>query len=270
MPELAEVEFMRRRWDAGLGEVVVGVGLHARARVFRGRDTGALRRALAGEPLVWSGRAGKRMLFRFGEAGWLTVHLGMTGELLVEPPGHVADRHDHLVLRQSERALVFRDPRMFGAVEAEVTADAPTWWRERPPEILDAGFSEEAVADFLRSHARAPLKPVLLMQEGFPGVGNWMADEILWRAGLHPARPAGTLERRETVRLHRAARFVCRGALRLIVRGGADGGWGDPPRGWLFHRRWEDGGRCPRTGAALVRETIGGRTTCWSPVLQRR
>jgi formamidopyrimidine-DNA glycosylase len=113
---------------------------------------------------------------------------------------------------------------------------------------------------FLRRRARSPLKAVLLDQDRFPGIGNWMADEVLWRAGLHPRRKAGELDPRESHRLYRELRFVARGALRSI---GAEGR--RLPRGWLFHDRWEDGHACPRTGVPLVRETVGGRTTCWSP-----
>jgi len=87
-----------------------------------------------------------------------------------------------------------------------------------------------------------------------------MADEILWRAGIHPARRAGELSAGERRRLHRETRWVCRRVLETV---GVD--WSSPPKTWLFPHRWRDGGTCPRTGVALVRETIGGRTTCWSP-----
>ncbi len=100
------------------------------------------------------------------------------------------------------------------------------------------------------------------MQERFPGVGNWMADEILWRAALHPRRPAGTLGPGETRALWRECRWVAREALQRIV--------GKEHRklpGLVAFQapRWQDGGRCPRTGALLRREQVGGRTTCWSP-----
>lgn len=268
MPELAEVEYMRRRWDPALGEALLAVETHPRARIFRGVDAEALARALTGAVLTDSLRSGKQMLFGLGAAGWLGLHLGMTGELRLEPAVYPVARHDHLVLRQRGRTLVFADPRMFGAVEWMPGAAPPAWWRERPPEIIERGFTREAMDAFLARRGRAPLKAVLLMQERFPGIGNWMADEVLWRAGLHPARAAGSLDERERAALHRELRFVCRGALRAIVRG-VDGHWADPPRGWLFHQRWAEGGRCPRSGVPLVRATIGGRTTCWSPARQR-
>lgn len=269
MPELAEVEFMRRRWDAGLGGSLTAVELHPRARIFRGVDTAALARGLGNAALTTSRRSGKQLLFGFGTAGWLGLHLGMTGELRDEAAAYSPAKHDHLVLRQHARSLVFTDPRMFGAVAWTPGSEPPGWWRLRPPEIIERAFTRERMGTFLARRGRAPIKAVLLMQEMFPGIGNWMADEALWRARIHPARRAGSLTAGEQVALHAALRFVCRGALRTVARGDAGGSWGDPPRGWLFHQRWSDGGLCPATGVRLVRETIGGRTTCWSPALQK-
>lgn len=280
MPELAEVEYFRRRWAAGHGGKVLAVLVHPGAKVYRGCDVASLRRKLTGARLLGSSSAAKQMLFHFTggdlsraeSRGWLGVHLGMSGGTRVAPPGYTPARHDHLVLVQRERALVFTDPRMFGRIQFATGASAPAWWTRIAPAILSDAFTVDAVAGFLRRRARAPIKAVLLMQERFPGVGNWMADEILWRAGLHPRRPAGSLTPVEIRRLHRECRRVCRLALdRIAGRGGRlppDLNVGIP-RSWLFWHRWEDGGTCPRTGAKLLRAEVGGRTTCWSPARQR-
>jgi formamidopyrimidine-DNA glycosylase len=105
---------------------------------------------------------------------------------------------------------------------------------------------------------------VVLDQRLFPGVGNWMADEILWRARLNPHLHAADLGAAQTRALHRETRFVCRVAMKTI---GVD--WSDPPKGWLIHVRWKAGGHCPRDRTPLARETIGGRTTAWCPKCQR-
>lgn len=272
MPELAEVEFFRRRWSAGHRAAVTAVALHPGKRVFRACDPAALHRHLTGARLLDSTAAAKQMLFRFSGGSWLGVHLGMSGELRVEPPAYSPGPHDHLVLRQKARALVFTDPRMFGGIRFHHGPQPPAWWTGFAPAILSPAFSVEAVAAFLRRRARAPIKAVLLLQERFPGIGNWMADEILWRAALHPRRPAGALLPAEVRRLHREARRVCQLALRTIAGVGTT----LPPdlnaripRTWLFLHRWEDGGRCPRTGCRLARATIAGRTACWSPARQR-
>lgn len=272
MPELAEVEFFRRRWSAGHGARVLAVHAHDRARVFRECDVARLKKKLIGARLLGSATTAKQMLFRFSSGRWLGVHLGMSGELRVEPSDYAPAKHDHLILVQRQRQLVFNDPRMFGGVLFSTGRTAPDWWTRIAPAILSDQFTGKAVADFLRRRARAPIKAVLLMQERFPGIGNWMADEILWRAAIHPARPAGSLTPTEVRTLHHECRMVCRLALRTIA---GVGGRLPPnlnvriPKTWLFWHRWEDGGRCPRTRVPLARATIGGRTTCWSPARQK-
>jgi formamidopyrimidine-DNA glycosylase len=181
----------------------------------------------------------------------------MSGRLAVEPAGYEPVRHDHLVLETDAGALVFHDPRGFGRVRLALGPEEPAWWSSLAPSVLGEAFTTAAVGGFLARHGRAPLKAVLLRQERFPGIGNWMADEVLWRAGLHPATPAGALDDGAVARLRRVVRKVARDAVATI---GDDWGY---PTSWLFTHRWEDGGRCPRCRRGLTRETVGGRTTCW-------
>jgi formamidopyrimidine-DNA glycosylase len=270
MPELAEVEFFRKQWESGSGDTVTAVELNGRARVFRDCDIAQMQRLLPGARFISSEANGKKLLFRFAslEGGprlWLGLHMGMTGKLTNAPPAYAPERHDHLVLFLEKQALVFTDSRQFGRVHFAHEPLAPSWWRHLPPAIVSAGFTLERVESFLKRCGRRPVKALLLMQEVFPGVGNWMADEILWRARIHPARAAGELTQSERHDLWREARLVCRGALRTI---GED--FRDPPEGWLFHVRWQKGGRCPRSCESLVYETIAGRTTCWCPRCQAK
>jgi formamidopyrimidine-DNA glycosylase len=272
MPELAEVEFYRRRWAAGHGAKITAVLVHARARIFRDAAPRTLVRALTGTVLRSSEAAAKQMLFRCDEACWLGVHLGMSGELRVESPDYVPGKHDHLVLRQELRSLVFADPRMFGAVRFQRGPQPPAWWTGIAPAVLSGEFTPAVVADFLHRRRRAPIKAVLLMQERFPGIGNWMADEILWRARLAPQRTAGSLDTAAQRTLHRECRQVARQALRTIAGVGSR----LPPdlnvhipATWLFNHRWEKGGDCPRCHAPLRHATIGGRTSCWCPQCQQ-
>jgi len=272
MPELAEVEFFRKRWSAGHGAKVLAVRLHEGKKVFRSASTAALQKKLTGAMLLSSETAAKQMLFRFSGDAWVGVHLGMSGELRVEAPDYAAAKHDHFILVQKERQLVFNDPRMFGGVLFHTGKTAPKWWTKIAPAILAEEFSVEAVAAFLKRRARAPIKAVLLMQERFPGIGNWMADEVLWRAAIHPRRKAGSLRPAEVRTLHRECRKVCRLALDTIA---GRGRYLPPdlnvhiPKSWLFRHRWRQGGHDPRNGQPLAHATIGGRTTCWSPSRQK-
>jgi formamidopyrimidine-DNA glycosylase len=201
----------------------------------------------------------------------------MSGELTVAPPSYRPGKHDHLVIVMGiggklTYALIYNDPRMFGRVQFHFGKTPPGWWTRIAPPILSPQFTVGALASFLHRRGRAPVKAVLLMQERFPGVGNWMADEILWRAAIHPARPAGSLTADETRTLWRECRRVCRQALDAI----AGRGKALPldlnvniPRTWLFKHRWRKGGKDPLTGTPLAHAKIGGRTTCWSPARQK-
>lgn len=262
MPELAEVEFLRKRWNAGLGQTVRHVTLNPRAKVFRGEDTRAYA-ALVGARLDGSEAAAKQMLFRFSGALHLGVHLGMTGETCIGPVDTLPRPHDHLVLTLERVALVYTDPRMFGRLRLHQGPTLPSWWTEIPPPLTSDAFTRARLAAILERRSRAPLKAALLDQDAFPGIGNWMADEVLWRAALHPATPAGRLDTAQQAALYRELRWVCRQALATIGET-----LEDPPKTWLFPHRWREGGRCPKTGCLLRRAEIGGRTTCWSPERQ--
>jgi formamidopyrimidine-DNA glycosylase len=107
---------------------------------------------------------------------------------------------------------------------------------------------------------RGAIKAVLMDQKVIAGLGNLLADEILWRACIHPRRPAGSLTAQERRELHRQMRSV----LRASVRAGRV-----PSRpSWLTGARDQRDARCPRCGAPLCRGRIGGRTTVWCPNCQ--
>lgn len=264
MPELAEVEHYRRQWLPALGERVKRVHVQARARVYRATEPEAVARLIGGKVFREAHAHGKQMLFRFGSETWLHIHLGMAGKLERGAPAMVPATHDHLVLFTRNHALTFNDYRMFGRVILIGSKEPPSFWTNLPPMPHDSAFTRGHLAVFLERRGRAPVKAVLLMQEHFPGIGNWMADETLWRARVHPACPAGKIRGRKLSDLHKALREVTEDALRVIAPD-----WSDPPDSWLFNHRWKDGGMCPATGKPLRRETIGGRTTCYSPAWQK-
>ena len=265
MPELAEVDYFRRRWDPGLGRKVAEVSLNTKARVGRGVDKPAMTQVLVGAKLLESFAAAKQMAFRFAGGAWIGVHLGMSGRLECGDVTREPTNYDHFVLTMTGgKQLVFVDPRQFGRILFWQGPGVPPWWEKIPPAILSDEFTVGVVGAFLRRRARTSIKAVLLMQERFPGIGNWMADEVLWRAGFHPEAKAGAFGPLSVRKLHRTLRAVCADAMRVI---GKD--WDDPPASWLFNHRWKDGGSCPRTKEPLHRAEVGGRTTCWSPARQR-
>ena len=263
MPELAEVEYYRKCWSAGLGERITQVKLHQGKRAFRNVRSRPMQRWLYGAVLVTAESSGKQLLFRFAQNLWLGVHLGMTGKLSVAQPDFAPGKHDHLVLFQDQRALVFTDPRLFGQVRFDIGSSAPDWWSQLPPPVNSKAFTQARMDRFLRRRGKLPIKAALLLQAGFPGIGNWMADEILWRARMHPLIPGGSLDPAQSEALWQNLRFVCRGALRTV---GKD--FSDPPNGWLFHERWTERGCCPIHRTPLTRQTVKGRTTAWCTACQ--
>jgi formamidopyrimidine-DNA glycosylase len=264
VPELAEVEYYRQVWNAGLRRKVERVALHAGKRIFRGENTARLKKAIAGARLLSSEARAKQMLFRFSGGAWLGVHLGMTGKLRVESVDFRAEKHDHLVLFQTRQRLIFSDPRQFGRVRFHEGKEPPPWWTALPIAVTSPDFTVDLVREFFRRRARLAVKGALLQQERFPGVGNWMADEILWRAKVDPRKLCGQLTSRKIEAVWRETRAVCALSLATI---GVD--FSDPPEGWFFHARWKKTGRCPRCSGPLQTATVGGRTTRWCPRCQR-
>jgi formamidopyrimidine-DNA glycosylase len=276
MPELAEVEWFRKQWDAGLSHEIVDIKADSRKYVFRGTDVGALRQNLIGRTLVRSKRSGKQMLFEFSGANpemigaresirsWVGIHLGMTGRTHIKPSNFQPGKHDHLVLCQRDRSLVFTDPRQLGHVRFYHGKEEPDWWNGRPPEIDSSGFDRKFVNEFLDRHRKAPIKAALLMQNGFPGIGNWMADEILWRAEVLPSKRIRKLTAHERSAIFRATKWVVRRSLETL---GKD--FSDPPKNWLIHEKWKRGGVCPIHRTPLKHANIGGRTTAWCPKCQK-
>src|ERR1700722_14987045 len=104
MPELAEVEYFRRRWDLGLGSRITRVAAHSGKRVFRGTEVATMERALTGATFLNSEGHGRQMLFRFSGGASLVIHLGMSGLLRLEAAAFLPGKHDHLVLFQKERS----------------------------------------------------------------------------------------------------------------------------------------------------------------------
>lgn len=261
MPELPEVEAYRRIAHSALHRVVARVHAPDPWYLKDGVDAAGLSGALVGRSLAAVRRIGKVLLLDTSEGGpVLGLRFGMTGRLLVDGRAGV-DELVYASLRDESRwdrfgvdfvdggELRLRDPRRLGGVyldldESRLGADV-------------ADLSERGLRDALAGSIIA-LKTRLMDQARLAGVGNLTADEALWRAGLDPRRPAGSLSTAEVRRLHRHLR---RTVDDLVRRGGSHTGDLMPAR--------VTGGTCPRDGTPLARATVGGRTTWWCPRHQR-
>jgi len=256
VPELVEVEAYRRLALAeALGRKIDGVQTPDDWYLKGGLTRSGVRRALTGRRLVGARRVGKLLLIDTDDGGpTVGLRFGMSGRLVVD--GKVGmDRLIYTSTRRSEEwdrfGLRFadgghmrvNDPRRLGGVlldpdESRLGVDA-----------LDVG--QAALARALAGSA-APLKARLMDQSRLAGVGNLIADEVLWRAGLDPARPCRSLSPADLRRLHRHLRSTL---VDMLAAGGSHTGR------LMVHRR--PGGICPADDTPLVRRTVGARTT-WS------
>jgi formamidopyrimidine-DNA glycosylase len=261
MPEGIEIELYRRAAEPALGRTIETVDAPDAWFLKRGLTAPVLAEVLVGRRLVAARRRGKLLLLDTSGGGTvLGLRFGMTGRLVVDGRQGIDELEygsardlavwDRFVLGFAGGGqLRLNDPRRLGGVEldpdeAMLGVDA---FAIRPRELAAA-----------LAGSTAPLKARLMDQGRIAGIGNLLADEILWRAGLDPARPAGSLSDAERGRLLRALRAVL---AELLAAGGSHLGRLQAAR--------QRGGRCPRDGTPLERRTIGGRTTYSCPRHQR-
>jgi len=265
MPELPEVEAARRRLEGRI------LGLEIRSAeavddpiVFRGITGRKLAAALVGRRVKAAGRRGKHLWFELDRRPWPSFHFGMTGSFAIYDEPAKRPRFWRLeVVFAGGLRLAFRDPRRFGRIRLQLDpANEPPIARLGADPLLEPPTAR--ALHTLLCRRRAPLKAVLLDQSVFAGVGNWVADEILYQARLSPVRPASSLTTAEVGRLRRSLLSVVKRAVQV----GADSD--RFPRAWLFHTRWgRTLGATTARGEAIVHATVGGRTTAWVPTRQK-
>jgi formamidopyrimidine-DNA glycosylase len=273
VPELPEVETVRRR----LAPLVEGATItHAEIvdpRLTRPVEPGLVADALVGERIATVERRGKYLLWRLTSGRTLVVHLRMTGSLLHVPAGDLpADAYRRATLALDTGAAVgYRDVRRFGTWELlDVGHLRPYLTARLGPEPLAPSFTSARLARILEERL-APIKSVLLDQRRIAGIGNIYADEALWRARIHPLRPAGELEAQEIARLHRAVRAALRRGVELngstlrdyVAPDGEGGGMQHE-----FHVYGRLGEPCDRCGRPIERIVVGGRGTWFCPHCQ--
>lgn len=256
---MLEVEAYRRLGERAIGRRISSIDASDAWFLKGGATSGVLSDALVGRAFSAARRVGKLMLMDVTDGPTLGLRFGMTGRLLVDDAIGVNElqysshRLDtgwdrFVVLFDDGGDLRMNDPRRLGGVELE-----PDERRLGP----DAGRMTHGQLVRAIDSSIAPLKARLMDQHRVAGLGNLLTDEILWRAGLDPARPAGSLSTDERRKLHRHIRST---VAKLEARGGSH-------MGDLQLARVR-GGRCPKDGAELERRTVGGRTTYSCPLHQ--
>ena len=287
MPELAEIETVRRQCARHLqGLKILDVSLDVADRYFFAFvDPEAVKTALVGNKIVGVGRKGKYFWWKMARGPWPIFHLGMSGNVLFRGPGGHSGKqvwegarlHSEGSTELESRLwfsrinvkfaggvqCIIADPRRFGRM----------WLHEDPLQLsriqklgrdphLDLPDPEE-LGHLLRPRKRA-LKTVLLDQSALSGIGNWLADEILYQARLSPHRRPADLSAREMRALQEALKMVVEEAVAV------DAHYERFPSSWLFHLRWgKKKGQTTSHGHPIIHEEVGGRTTAWVPGWQK-
>jgi formamidopyrimidine-DNA glycosylase len=279
VPELPEVEAARTLAQrVAVGRRIVEARCAADPIVFEGVSPARFARALEGRLVKAVRRRGKHLWLVLDRRPWPTFHFGMAGGFhstatrgirlvshgSVDRFAEWPPRFTKLRLRFDDGGeLVMTDGRRLGRIRLrEDPAGEP------PISLLgwDALLELPAPARFIAQlrERQAPIKAVLLDQGFAAGVGNWIADEVLYQARIAPARRAHLLSPAEAARLRSRIRSVMKTAV------GARSDSERFPRGWLFHHRWGRNAEARTArGERIHHSTVGGRTTAWVPAVQR-
>ena len=251
VPEVLEVELTQRAAAGLVGRTIVDVERTDPLVVGDGVDV-----EVPGTTITAIGRRGK-VLVLHTDGPTVGVHFGMTGRLLRDevaaidhlaysPAGDDAVWDRWIVRLDDDSRVRLHDPRRLARVWLD-----PDIGR-LGPDVLTLHRRDLAA---VLARRRAPVKAVLLDQQAVAGLGNLLVDEVLWWSSIDPHRPASSLDAGDTAALHRAIR---RRLPVMLRRGGSH-------TGTLSPERRVAGGRCPRDGAALRRDVVGGRTSVWCP-----
>lgn len=277
MPELPEVETVARI----LRQHIEGARI-AQSRAVQ-HEKWASAGELHGRPILAVRRRGKHLLLDLDADETLAIHLGMTGNVRLHqltgdeaPPEPETHERVTLLLQGADGRVLLRlvDPRGFGhavlAARGEDGAVDLAALRGMGPEPLEAWTAAQLIAACARRSGA--IKATILDQSVVAGIGNYLADEILFASGIHPATPANTLSARRLRRLQRAARTIIGAA---VDAGGAtisdyrhpDGSAGDAQ--FLLRAYGRAGEACLRCSRPMKKAVIGGRGTTFCSACQR-
>jgi formamidopyrimidine-DNA glycosylase len=265
MPELPEAEAARRLAHRTLvGTRIEEVRAADDRIVFCGVSPRAFASRLRGRRVIATRRRGKYIWFVLDKRPWPSMHFGMGGHFFVyQKPSDRPPYWKMELLTDRGDYFAMTNPRRLGRIRLQ---DDP----EHEPPISLLGFDPLLDLPALRTfrerlaRRRAPIKAVLLDQSFAAGVGNWIADEVLYQARIDPRRLAADLTPDEARRVRDALRKIVRRAVAV------DADKDSFPREWLFHHRWGRKAQAVTArGEKIVHTVIGGRTTAWVPAVQK-
>lgn len=258
MPELPEVEMARRYLQATSLRQIIRAAEVKDERILAKVAAKEVEEGLTGQQFHSALRHGKRLFLKLQDSLWLALHLGLTGRLIYLERGDLEPRHTRLRISfDNDHTLAFDDPRIFGEVGLTKSPEAFLEERKIGPDALQLGRE-----GFLKimSGRKGLIKPALLNQSLIAGLGNLYADEALFQAGICPK--TRRLDDLQLDTLYSCIQEVLSEA--LATKADLE----KLPDSYLLPHR-HPGGACPRDGALLRHEKIGGRTSYFCPEHQK-
>ncbi|KAL0467689.1 Formamidopyrimidine-DNA glycosylase N-terminal domain-containing protein [Neurospora intermedia] len=293
MPEIAEiaraVHFLRLHF---VGKVIKHAEAIDDGNVFGkvGTDGPKMATDLIGKKIVSAGTQGKYFWMELSKAPHLVMHFGMTGWIHIKGERTAYTNYykkmkpDELdkwppkywkfkIETEDGDEMAFTDPRRFGRVRVvdcpgeDIRKYSPLV-ENGPDPVVDLDvFTEDYLREKMKSR-RVPIKALLLDQAVISGIGNWVADEVLYHAKLHPEQYCNDFSDAEMKQLYESIRYVCQTAVDKL--GDSD----QFPDDWLFNYRWGKGSKNAHShtpnGDKLAFLTVGGRTSCYAPARQKK
>ncbi|ALI98518.1 DNA-formamidopyrimidine glycosylase [Rufibacter tibetensis] len=268
MPELPEVETYRRFIDeTSLYQTITEVEVQDPKRQLQ-VDLDDFRKVLRGNQFTGTQRIGKQLFLLTAQGPIVTMHFGMTGDVGYYRDAADTPRFARAIFHfETGFKFAFIDSRKFGRLGLTQSVDTFRQQKKLGPDALTLS-TEELTQGLARK--KSAIKPLLLDQRIAPGVGNWIADEVLFQAQLEPERPAHTLQPTEIDRLATSIREVLEIAAEAIYR--------DFPSHYLIHaREWDEAPsstitnahlNCPRCQMLIQKKYVGGRATYFCPNCQ--
>ncbi|CAI8897086.1 Formamidopyrimidine-DNA glycosylase [Brevibacillus sp. IT-7CA2] len=274
MPELPEVEtVVRTLRGLVMGKTIERVSVHLARIVRQPDDVEAFKSLLVGQTIQDIQRRAKFIQFFLNE-DVLVSHLRMEGRYGVYQADDPVEKHTHVVFHFTDGTeLRYRDVRQFGTMDlfpkGKETTVGPL--AKLGVEPLDKSFTPEVLGKLLKGRS-TKIKPLLLNQECIVGLGNIYVDESLFKAGIHPEKPAGKLSDKEVIRLHESIVSTLQEA---VEQGGSSiksyvngqGEMGMFQQSLLVYGRKDEA--CTKCGAEIIRFVVGGRGTHICPDCQK-
>lgn len=261
MPELPEVEIMRRYFeDAALHKKIMALGFHdPLAKVYKS-DPSALEEALLGKHFIGTERIGKYLFAQTNQSEWLHLHFGMTGDLELFRQAELPKYTRFVFHFEDGDKLAFKDLRKFGVIQL---VESPSAYQKEHK--LGDDLLKVKPQTFVKAleNRKVAIKTALLDQKHFAGIGNWIADEVLFNCAVHPQMLCKDVAVQKLKDLLKNAQEVVSEAI------SQDTHYGDFPSHFFVNYRKEEARHPDYPNSPVQRLVVGGRGTFIVPEIQK-